>query len=130
MKTRKEFMPKNYYPRDLEEEGGEDTEEPEEETVIPEKEPEKEIEESLTKRKDSRRYECAPLNQDLVEMAGKYARIPEAAKLLKMSPTSLTYVARTAGAYFRIRGMTYCRVDIILEYFEKVREQTNEADFR
>lgn len=74
-------------------------------------------------QENGRKAEHPNVNPKLLEMAGNYARLPEAAEILKMSESAVVDVAKEAGAYFRIRSMSYCRIDLVLDYFERVREE-------
>lgn len=60
------------------------------------------------------------------ELASNYMRIPEAAELLHMSNSSVVEVAKLAGAYVQVRKMTFIRLDLMIDYFEKQRIQQSQ----
>ena len=63
------------------------------------------------------------------KMLDNYERTKDAAVLCAMSESELISVAKETNAFVKVRTMNYCRIDILLEHFEKMRHQEADAGY-
>lgn len=61
-------------------------------------------------------------NEFAVSVLRNYVRTKDVAHALGMSENELIDIAKEIHAFIKIRSMNYCRTDLIIDYFEAMRE--------